>query len=529
MTDFELVAVVGGLRLALPRGTMKVIGRSEASDLVVSDSTISRRHAELLADEQGIAVKDLGSANGTAINGSRVSGGRVGANDTVAFGNVAFRVVKAGAPPKSVEPPTAAQVPGGTIVRQVAVSGMMPSALAPVEAVPGGGGPSKDEIDRAARKLQLLLDISQRLSGELDLDKLLGRIADVVLETMKVDRMAILLKAPGEEELVAAVARSRFDKQWKSKVPSSIIGPVMENRLAVLSDNTMQDERFKGASIVLQSVRSAMASPLLAGTDELLGLIYVDNLTATNSFSDEDLQFLIAFAGIAAIGIKNSRYAEQVKREAMVRSNFERYFAPDVAASIAGRQEAVKLGGEKRPIVILFSDIRGFTSMSETMTPDAIAELLSGYFSEMVDIIFEHDGTLDKFIGDAIMALWGAPIAMADAPDRALAAAMQMQRTLRDLNAKWAEQGRRQVSVGIGLNFGEVFAGNIGSQKRLEYTVIGDAVNVASRLCGKAAGGEILISERLYEALREKPPIEHLPPMELKGKSQAMPVLKVGW
>ena len=188
----------------------------------------------------------------------------------------------------------------------------------------------------------------------------------------------------------------------------------------------------------------------------------------------------------------------------------------------------VKLGGQKRPVVVFFSDIRGFTPMSEKMLPDEIATLLTEYFTEMVEIVFEHGGTLDKFMGDAIMALWGAPIDHDDDADRAMRAAIEMMTTLEKLNAKWQEDGReQQVEIGIGINFGEVFAGNIGSDRRLEYTVIGDAVNVASRLCSEAGPGEIMVSEPLLKALRSPPEIEVLEPIELKGKAEAVQVYRV--
>jgi len=176
---------------------------------------------------------------------------------------------------------------------------------------------------------------------------------------------------------------------------------------------------------------------------------------------------------------------------------------------------------------VFFSDIRGFTSMSENMIPDEIATLLTEYFTEMVEIVFEHSGTLDKFMGDAIMALWGAPIKHPDAADRAMHAAIEQLDTLEKMNEKWAAEGRQQIGIGIGINFGDVFAGNIGSDRRLEYTVIGDAVNVASRLCSKAGPGEILISEPFYKALKEPPKVEALEPIQLKGKAQAVPVYRV--
>jgi adenylate cyclase len=161
------------------------------------------------------------------------------------------------------------------------------------------------------------------------------------------------------------------------------------------------------------------------------------------------------------------------------------------------------------------------------MTPEAIAELLTDYFSEMVEIIFEHGGTLDKFMGDAIMALWGAPIAHEDDPDRALDAAIAMQRALDQLNARWAQAGRQQIGVGIGINYGEAFAGNIGSHRRLEYTVIGDAVNTAARLCANAEAGEILVGSTFKEVLRRQDCFAPVPGMTLRGKTNVVDVWKV--
>jgi adenylate cyclase len=277
----------------------------------------------------------------------------------------------------------------------------------------------------------------------------------------------------------------------------------------------------------------AMCAPLLGGgksdgeQGHVIGLIYVDSQTSLDAFGDEDLEFLIAFSGIAAVAIDNSQLINQIQREAVVLSNFQRYFAPNLAEQIAEQEEEVRLGGTKRPVVVFFSDIRGFTSMSEKMGPDDIAMLLNEYFTEMVEIVFENNGTLDKFMGDAIMALWGAPIAHEDDADRAMKAAIEMQSVLAQLNVRWAAQGRQRVEIGIGIDFYEVFAGNIGSDRRLEYTVIGDAVNTASRLCSKAAEGEIIISQRFYDELKNQPAVDPQEAMELKGKAEKVNVYRV--
>lgn len=526
---FRLISVAGDQNYELAGEHVFVVGRAVTSDIPIFDPTISRRHAELKVGATGVHVRDLGSSNGTFLNGSRITEATLVANDSITFGKVAFQVTSIEATPSRPSiAGTAVPPPAATIVRKISVSGVSQN-MAPTPGTPEGGGQLKvdaaNNTERQARKLSLLLDVSQKLSGEFELDRLLHRVVETTFEIMNVDRVSVLLVKEGE--LVPRVSKSRLGEASSQHVPRSIARKAVEERVAILTDNAVQDERFKGQSIMLQSVRSAICVPLMAAAEEVLGLLYVDNLTATNSFNDEDLQFLIAFAGLAAMGIRNSRYAQRLEREAIVRSNFERYFAPNVAAEIAQTEAAVRLGGDKRPMTILFSDIRGFTSMSETMNPDDIAGLLSDYFTEMVDVIFQHTGTLDKFIGDAIMALWGAPIAHADDPDRAVRAAIGMQRALVGLNAKWKSEGRPEIGVGIGINFGESFAGNIGSHLRLEYTVIGDAVNVASRLCSNSKAGEILISDQLYQVLKEKPAVEAMMPLAVKNRAQVVAVWKV--
>jgi adenylate cyclase len=373
-----------------------------------------------------------------------------------------------------------------------------------------------------------LLEISKELSRQQELDRLLDKVIDFTFQVMNVDRVSILLLDDRTQELVPRVSRSRTgDASAARHVPQSIARKAIEERVAILSDNAATDDRFKGKSILIQSVRSAMCTPLLGSDPKPLGILYVDNQTATHSFTDEDLEFLIAFSGLTGVAIENSRLSERIRREALVLSNFQRFFAPNLAAQILQQEGAVQLGGQKRPVVIFFSDIRGFTPMSETMSPDTIASLLTEYLTEMVEIVFEHGGTLDKFIGDAIMALWGAPIAHEDDADRAIQCAIAQLKALEKLNAKWKDQGRPELGIGIGINFGEVFAGYIGSDRRLEYTVIGDAVNTAKRLCDSAGPNEILITDPFQKALKRCPKVEALDPVQVKGKSKAVPVYRV--
>jgi len=538
VSQFKLISTTGDQTIDLTEGRVVVVGRAVTSDLPIYDPTVSRRHAEVTLVNGHVSVRDVGSSNGTYINGTQVTQSTAGDGDIVTFGKVAFKVHQVTAATARPAAKAAADAgfgvkPEATIVRQVPLEAQAGGIEDKVAGRPSGGtqlrvqGESTEERQRT--KLSLLLDISKELSKQQEVDKLLQKIVDITFHVMNVDRVSILMVEEGSGELVPRVSKNRLGDSGGSRhVPQSIARRAVSERLAILTDNAAADERFKGKSIVMQSVRSAMCTPLISSEGKVLGIIYVDNMTATHSFGDEDLEFLIAFSGIASVSIENSHLTDQVRREAVKLSNFQRYFAPNVAAQIASEQGSVKLGsGEKRPVVIFFSDIRGFTPMSEKMNPDEISTLLGEYFTEMVEIIFEHSGTLDKFIGDAIMAIWGAPIAHEDDANRAISAAIEMQQVLAKLNEKWAALGRQPVNIGIGINFGEVFAGNIGSERRLEYTVIGDAVNTASRLCSKAGPGEIIISEPFYKALKKPPPVEALEPMQLKGKAQAVAVYRV--
>ncbi|HSC31969.1 MAG TPA: adenylate/guanylate cyclase domain-containing protein [Gemmatimonadaceae bacterium] len=533
---FRLTSTAGDQSFELQDGATFVVGRASVSDLPVFDPTISRRHAELTSDGLTIRVRDLGSSNGTFVNGARVTEGSVSPGDTIAFGKVPFRVASITRPLATLgselltDEPTPT-MPSSTIIRERPFG--HPGGLSRVIhttnlAEAKAQTVMTDEHAITAKKLALLLEVSKQLSRAADVDALLNTIASVLFQILDVDRVAIeLLDGEGTGTHARRISRDRRGAAAGRAIPQSIARKVVDEKVAVLSDNAPQDERFGGQSILMQSVRSAMCAPLIGSEDRVHGVLYVDNLTTTQRFDDDDLDFLVAFSNLAAVALENSEFAERIRRQTLVRSNFERFFAPNLAARIAGAPDAVRLGGEKRTVAVLFSDIRGFTALSEEMRPDDVAHLLTEYFSVMVEVVFRHAGTLDKFIGDAIMAQWGAPIGGADDADSAMAAALEMMRELHTLNEKWRARNRPALQIGVGLNYGESFAGYIGSERRLEYTVIGDAVNTASRLCAAAEGGEILLTGEMRAMLVSPPPMVERGTMELRGKSQSIPVYSV--
>jgi adenylate cyclase len=523
--SFKLVSSDTTHTFDLRSGTTLVVGRAPTSDIPVIDPTISRRHAQLETADGTVIVRDLGSSNGTFLNGARIDWAPVGVGDVITFGKVGFRLHEVAPAPAAA---TGSAPLGATIVRQLPVRD--PGAtIAGLQSPLVASQATQNELapaDKSRQKLAILLEVSKGLGRATDIDSLLDKIVGYAYQILEVDRVAIHL-TDDAGDLVPKIARDKRGGETARAVPQSIARTALKDKVAILSDNAGEDTRFGGQSILMQQIRSAICVPLIGAEDRALGILYVDHVTATHRFSDEDFEFCIAFAGIAAVAIENSQFAQRIQRDLLTRSNFERFFTPQLAKRIAESSETIRLGGEKRPVAVLFSDIRGFTALAETMRPDDMASLLTEYFTQMVDCVFRHDGTLDKFIGDAVMAQWGAPIGGPDDPDKAMSAAIEMVRELDKLNEGWRAAGRPELHIGLGLNFGEAFAGNIGSERRLEFTVIGDTVNTAKRLCDGAEAGQILISDEFRRALHHPPRVVECAPMTLKNKSQPVTVYSV--
>jgi adenylate cyclase len=212
--------------------------------------------------------------------------------------------------------------------------------------------------------------------------------------------------------------------------------------------------------------------------------------------------------------------ADDITQEQRLMSTLFRYVTRQVAEEIMKDRDRIKLGGNRSNVTVLFSDIRNFTTMSEQLEAEEVVTMLNSYFTRMLDPIFRYEGTLDKFIGDAIMAVFGAPIPLANDAEHAVRAALEMRRALRWYNEDRAGQGLPPIDNGIGITKGEAVSGNIGSEQRMDYTVIGDTVNIASRLEGltKSYNHKILVNEGVYKEIKDKIPCVDLGFAHVKGK-----------
>jgi len=274
---------------------------------------------------------------------------------------------------------------------------------------------------------------------------------------------------------------------------------------------------------------TAICAPLLGMQATALGLLYVTAAEAA-ALGREELEFVSAFAGVVAVALENLWLMARARDEAVAQAGYQRHFAPFVADQIAGQHDGIRLDGDRHRVSFLCCEIRGVAELAEELRPEEIARLLKELFSEVVDIVFEHGGTLDRLAGTGLTALWGAPLRRPDDADEAVQAAIAMQRGLERLKGEWSRQQRPQLEIAIGIDLGQVFAGCVGSDRRHEYTAIGQPVVRSSALCAAAGANEILVSGAVLEALASPPPADAMAaPAGDPGPDDAAPSYRIDW
>jgi adenylate cyclase len=395
------------------------------------------------------------------------------------------------------------------------------------------------DLRRKAKILELLYEMSKSVGTVFDLKELFERATDLIFRGTPADRVVALIADETNDgkilpnNLVPFGVKTRDEKldklTEKLTISRTITQKVMRGKVAVLSQDAKTDAQFSGAdSIVSQGVRSTICAPLITESN-VHGVLYADRLDPFAAFSPDHLELISAVAAQTAVTVETVKAHRRLAREEVARANYSRFMPEYVVQQLLNNPHSFRLGGVNQTITVLFADIRGFTALSEKAKPEKVVGLLNRYFSAMTEIIFAHGGTLDKYIGDGLMALYGAPTASPGDAINAVKAAVAMQKRLITLNIELENEGYGQIAVGIGLHTGEATVGYIGSDKRSEYTAIGDTVNLASRLESNARGGEILISEATADASGNLIPVTQRDALTVKNRVQPVNVFEVRW
>jgi adenylate cyclase len=517
--------LLGEKAIEYPLTAFNTLGRHPDNSIQVLDRIVSKEHCRItLAPNGSWMVRDAGSLNGTMLNGERVSEAVLKDGDRIQLGNTTFQFNEDN--PRAQQAQQAANRSRVTMMPGQVQSEVRNRIDASKRFLPVAEITDVETLKADYEKLRVAHELSQKLALDTDLDRLLQQIVDETFQIIRADRAVILLYHPDIDQLSPAYVRQkRADEEIK--LSNTILEEVKRNKAAVLSSDAMVDERFKAAkSIIMQGIRSTMCVPLLVG-DQLVGAFHVDSMLASGAFTDKDLLLFSGIATQAAIAIQNFRLAKKIEHEAATRAEFQRLLSPNLVDEIISGALTLDQAGAKRVVTMLFADIRGFTSMSERHTPEEMVETLNNYFEFMVDVLFKHGGTLDKYVGDEIIGLFGAPVDLDEAPVRAVRCALDMLKALEEFNRMRAAEGKEPLHIGIGINTGPVIAGAIGSSRTLQYTVIGDAVNLAARLCSVARAGEVIISPSTMAQSAAHVIAEQREPVQVKGKSEPIQIWNI--
>jgi adenylate cyclase len=488
-----------------------IIGRHSGENTVdldlTPDVTTSRRHARVSYLSNVCWLEDLGSRGGTWVNEQRLTEKtRITAHDHVRIGQTILKIHHAPSRKKEHQVPDRADSFDSDDDNDTSLKeGRLTSSVSATDS------PSLLLLDKVDMTSMASLELVQgRLDAFYELGVALGKAqtVDPLLKTV-VTHLCEVIPGAQRGALLLRDGRKLFLKAFLPEKTRPSVSLYLA-RLAIEKQEAFT-WRQNGAgemgkltdSIVWHGTKCAMYAPLI-WQEQVLGIVYVDNYVTDEVFTHDDLKLLMAMASQAAIFVKNHALQEDLRHQEVVRSNLLRQFSPQVADHLEGilREHGhLGLGGDRvEPVTVLNSDVRGFTALSAEMDPSDVMDMLNQLFGVCIPIIFKYNGTVDKYIGDAILAVFGSPT-----PDKegrqwadAVRAAMEMQRAVKRLGQQRRESGRTVFEIGIGIHTGAVLQGFIGSDEQMEYTVIGDTVNRASRYCSGAQAGEIIISPAVY-------------------------------
>ncbi|MDD3625920.1 MAG: adenylate/guanylate cyclase domain-containing protein [bacterium] len=525
------------------------IGRKEDNDIVLTDIFVSRYHVAIVNKEGKFFLVDKGSSYGTLLNSKKIDREELKYGDEIKLGNVIITFVddttidtifsseKRRSQEEMIKDITLLQSELDDIKMKIRDRdkvktdvNLLGERLIYIENEMVKMHESFLQAKKSNQILRTMYDVGKVVNSVTDLRMLMNVVMDLALKVVNAERGYLMLHNTETNSLITKVARNmgrNITDLDNLEISQSIAKDVFRNSKPILTIDAQNDDRFSAAtSVVMYNIRSVICVPLLNKKEEPIGIIYVDNIASKSPFTEDDKELLSTFANYVAVAIENATLFEKIREEEKIRNRLSRYMSNNVVNEIISGKE-MKLGGEKKVITTLFSDIRGFTTMSEKMQPEEVVALLNEYFTLMTEVIFKYEGTLDKFIGDCIMAVFGAPFPHPDDPIRAVKTAIEMRDATIELNKRWLSLGRKNIGVGIGINTGEAIAGNIGSLQRMDYTVISDAVNLAERLEANAPAEKIYISDSTYQLVKDHVNVMELEPIKVKGKTLAQKIYEV--
>lgn len=407
----------------------------------------------------------------------------------------------------------------------------LPQLDQPTATTAGMRAPAGSAIDAIA--LRLVFKVTETLSSTESMDDFLREMSEQLSQAARAKGVVVLL--PGDDgQLAPRVVKTRRADE-KMQLSRTVIDYVVTNKAALTTEDAAADERFaRGESVLRFDLKAVLCVPLLkrlpdGRAGDVIGVLY---LTRDLPFTNTERDLVAALAHLIAMGLERTRLREEFAAAERTRRSLERFHAPDVVRRLMmDSSQGVHRDGlflEPLTATVLFCDLAGFTTYCEAHEPEQVGMLLNSYLATMTETVFAHGGTVDKFIGDAVMCIFGAPFMAADDALRAVRCAAEMRRNFRALVGSGAcGEDARALDVHIGVNTGKVVAGTVGSPRRMEYTALGDTVNTAARLEGVAKKGQIVVGPATAALVADRFPLVSMGAVNLKGKGAQVEVFLV--
>jgi adenylate cyclase len=417
-----------------------------------------------------------------------------------------------------------AQVEAVVIIDEEAPSEVQarePSRKVPAPQAPEDSG---EALKREAELLRLTSELQHHLAKERDAQAILHRTLAFAFDKLPADEAALLI--PERGKFVPRGVRSKSGARSVT-VSETLLNEILSCKQGVLTGDAKADERFSQAeSVILQGVRSAMGAPVVVGKDVRAVLVLITK-ERPDTFTRKDLNLLTGLAAQAAASLEVADSARAGAAESAQRTLLARYLPPAVVEQVVSGVVPVSVVGEAQEVTVLFADICGFNDLAEKLGPRDVVALLNEHFAQMAEVVFFHGGMLDKFVGDAVMAVWGAPQRSSQAPIKALRAALEMQQRVGDMNALRAAAGKPQFEIAIGVHTGWVIFGSMGTPRRQELSIIGDAVASAAKLCAAAHPGQVVASDITVSVTGNAFVAEPLQFVSLPGRAASLHAMAV--
>ena len=390
---------------------------------------------------------------------------------------------------------------------------------------------TKKKLKKKDFDLHTIYDVSQDMGSLRDTREILENLLMMIIGNLGSLSGVILLVDTNKNKIESVVQRGmeKTSMDVLSQVVESGCFKELQRVTDVKIPSNRNDAQEKDENKIFNLLSYFKVSKWISFkvNENLSGSIGLGVKLSRAPYTEDDWELLRALANHGALAIKNAKFIEQMKKDHTVRVNLERYLSPQIVEQVIKKDMKVNLGGDRKIVTVLYSDIRNFMKIAENYPPDLLILILNEYFTEMASIIFENKGSLDKYIGDAIVAVFGSLIPLENHPHNAVNTAIQMMKRLPILNEKWEKEYELTLGIGIGINSGEAFIGNVGSPERMEFTVIGDTVNVASRFSMLARAGQILITKATLSSLDSNIKYVELSPSEVKGKTKKLEVFEI--